>query len=75
MILLSNPEIAYRSTRVFSAGGGEYVTRYCTVYPKVGEYFHATMIHRTYLGSSNSTKANGGPLRFFKSTKITLPNL
>lgn len=28
-----------------------------------------------HLGSSNSTKANGGPRRFFRSTKVTLPNL
>lgn len=28
-----------------------------------------------HLGSSNSTKAKGGPRRFFRSTKVTLPNL
>uniref|UniRef100_A0A182IGG0 Uncharacterized protein n=1 Tax=Anopheles arabiensis TaxID=7173 RepID=A0A182IGG0_ANOAR len=28
-----------------------------------------------YRASSNSTKANGGPRRFFRSTNVTLPNL
>lgn len=37
--------------------------------------FHFQIGVNTYRASSNSTKANGGPRRFFKSTKVTLPNL
>jgi len=35
----------------------------------------AVCIRITHRASSNSTKANGGPRRFFRSTKVTLPNL
>lgn len=37
-----------------------------------GKHCHAATAYRE---SSNSTNANGGPRRFFKSTNVTFPNL